>query len=480
MVCHRSYLWFAVYALPLLIAGPLGAQCGTPQGNATLAVGGMPVIGGTVHLGLSGAPLAPFGFALDTSPGPLQFSWGTLCVGPGFRLLVDGFNNPLLKLPASGHFVLSLTIPSTAIPGTTYHLQAAVSDPRAPNGFLALSNSVSITIRGPTSISPPIFFENFEVPNPTSPWTVTNGVWQVGVPTSGPMSGAGGSQKCAATNLAGGYPACGTSTRLVSWYVPLPNVGPGEVIRLNHQVWFSTEDGNDYYQVQVSSDGGQAWANPPCTGASSGHNPAWTQAGADLTSWAGQTVRIGFLFITNNCYGGGTGAFIDDVHVFKGRPYLDNPEGWENGIGPWWHVDNGVWEVGSPRGGPPSPGPGANCAGVLLGGGYPACGTNTSLISPRFQLRVREPGAPPPYLFFQHWISTEAGNDFGVVRVSRDSGCTWTEVSNRYSGNGQNWSPVGVDLSGFAGETIQIAFYFESNNCYGGGSGWLVDDVRIL
>ena len=45
-------------------------------------------------------------------------------------------------------------------------------------------------------------------------WSVTAGTWEVGVPTSGPMSAHGGTQ-CAGTNLSGNY-APSVDSRLVS------------------------------------------------------------------------------------------------------------------------------------------------------------------------------------------------------------------------------------------------------------------------
>src|SRR6185295_18659912 len=80
-------------------------------------------------------------------------------------------------------------------------------------------------------------------------WSVDQGVWQIGVPTSGPGSAHTGSN-VAATVLSGNYPAFQDS-RLISPAVVLPSVGAGEVLQLRYWEWFSYSS-YDSGTVQIS------------------------------------------------------------------------------------------------------------------------------------------------------------------------------------------------------------------------------------
>ena len=55
-----------------------------------------------------------------------------------------------------------------------------------------------------TALADIVYSEDFETG--AVDWTIDNGVWEVGVPTAGPSACYSGSQ-CAATVLAGNYPA---------------------------------------------------------------------------------------------------------------------------------------------------------------------------------------------------------------------------------------------------------------------------------
>jgi extracellular elastinolytic metalloproteinase len=106
-------------------------------------------------------------------------------------------------------------------------------------------------------------------------------------------------------------------------------------------------------------------------------------------------------------------------------------------------------------------------------------------------------------LSFKHAFNTEDGWDGGLVEISTNGGITWTDLGSRmyegkYNGSmgtGSN-NPVGgraaftglsngfwttkVNLSSYAGQTIQIRFRFGSDdNTAPSGGGWWVDDINI-
>jgi bacillopeptidase F (M6 metalloprotease family) len=87
-------------------------------------------------------------------------------------------------------------------------------------------------------------------------------------------------------------------------------------------------------------------------------------------------------------------------------------------------------------------------------------------------------------LRFWHWWSISS-NDFGIVQVSTDNGTTWTDLSSNYvKDSSGEWTRATLDLSAYAGQTIQLGFYFESHtDGYGRvyvGPGWYIDEVEVI
>ena len=81
---------------------------------------------------------------------------------------------------------------------------------------------------------PPAFNNDFE--GGWSSWSTTNGLWEVGAPTSGPLACHNGTQ-CAATVLDGDY--VNTTSKLLSPTVTLPALAtPDEEIHLTFWHWF--------------------------------------------------------------------------------------------------------------------------------------------------------------------------------------------------------------------------------------------------
>lgn len=438
--------------------------CQQSVGNAALEVGGLAQVGGVLHLRLAGEPLRPFVLLLDSEADGHTLAGVQLCVGPDPIVLADGFQNPFFVLPPSGVFQMDLPIPDdAALAGQTFHLQGAIADAASPNGLLAVSNLASFQVAAPGPVET-VFFEDFEAG--WGSWWVTNGTWEIGAPSSGPGAAWSGLQ-CAATSLAGNYP--NTTTRLVSPAMHLPPLGPGQELRLDYRVWFSLSD-YDSTTVQVSTDGGQTWATPACTTSLTGTGSGvWSQASADLSDYADQTLVLGFRLSSAGNYSS-SGAYLDDLRVVRGTPFFASPQDWEDGLGPWWTVSNGTWEVGAPTYGPSSARSGNQCAGTNLDGTYT---NNTSrLISPPLELPVGS-----PQLWFWHWFSL-SDYDYGYVDVSIDDGCTWINLSG-YSGTSNgSWTPTMVPLAAYAGQTVRLALRMQTGGNYT-SSGWYVDDLEI-
>ncbi len=309
-------------------------------------------------------------------------------------------------------------------------------------------------------------------------WWVDNGVWEVGVPTTGPGSSHSG-QNCAATVLDGNYPG-GSNSRLVSPYINLPGgLQPGEQIVLRFWHWFSFAShafGYDRGYVQISVNNGP-WNT--ISNEFFHSSSIWSPVSIDLTAYADSSIRIGFRILDEANYSGtSSGWYIDDINISVDEFIFNNPENWELGIEDWW-VDNGVWEVGVPTTGPDSAHSGQNCVATVLDGNYPS-GSNSRLVSPYISLTPIS--GQFPALYFWHWFSFAShafGYDRGQVLISVHDG-EWQAISNEYSGNSGIWSQVFIDLSAYTDSSIRIGFrILDEVNYSGTSSGWYIDDIRF-
>jgi len=103
---------------------------------------------------------------------------------------------------------------------------------------------------------------------------------------------------------------------------------------------------------------------------------------------------------------------------------------------------------------------------------------NTAVISPSIYLPY---GAEFITLGFWENFNTEYGWDICMVDISTNDGNTWIQLRTPLSGSSAGWVYSEIDLSGYQGETIQLRFYFDTDdevaNDY---PGWFVDDISIV
>ncbi|MBE0638139.1 MAG: T9SS type A sorting domain-containing protein [Bacteroidales bacterium] len=88
------------------------------------------------------------------------------------------------------------------------------------------------------------------------------------------------------------------------------------------------------------------------------------------------------------------------------------------------------------------------------------------------------------YLYFYESYDTEPEWDFCMVDVTTDGGLSWTPLRGDYgnapNGHSNGWVFSYLDLSAYAGEEIQIRFYFDTGDSASNEySGWLIDDVFV-
>lgn len=158
-----------------------------------------------------------------------------------------------------------------------------------------------------------------------------------------------------------------------------------------------------------------------------------------------------------------------------------------NAASSWTSTPTGVWRIGSPSAGPAldSAGcrahTGAKCAYTQ---GY-KINTDSRLICTNYNgsSTLDIPDADQnPRLRFWHWFNFAYAA--GFVEISTDGGNTWDQLSQTYTYSGTPtssgvWSRPYIDLSAYAGQSVQFAFRF-----YGAGSGnnlgWYIDDVEVV
>ena len=333
---------------------------------------------------------------------------------------------------------------------------------------------IIFTVSSMSLIAQTIHFKDFE--DGIGNWSVSNGLWEVGVPLVGPTTAHSG-QNCAGTDLDANYPGY-ANTSLRSPYILLPNITEGEHIKLKFWYWFNIFEswyfGTDQSWIEISSNG-HPWQI--IAGPISGWSPVWSQGYVDLTAYADSAVRIGFLFTSNSSYES-DGWFIDDVSIEVGSPIINNPEDFESGIGDW-SSDNGLWELGIPTVGPSSAHSGQNCFGTVLNGNY-TTDANTRLISPYLTLPIISSDDHIKFKFW-YWFNIFKSNAYGTdeswIQISVNGG-NWQPLAGPISGWSAVWSNGYVDLSAFAGSTVRMAFYFTSDTDYP-SEGMYIDDISI-
>ena len=335
----------------------------------------------------------------------------------------------------------------------------------------------------------PIYEETFEG---SSNWSADNGVWEIGVPTSGPGAAHEG-MKCAGTILSANYPGY-TDSRLIGPYISpweqgieLRELTGNEELHLRFWNWFnysSYDSGQVQISVQDDATGEWgAWVNEG--GAVSSYSGGWSLKDVDLTDYAGQTIRIGFLHVADrNQYGHaseGPGWFIDDIQIIKKVPEFtgDFEMGWVD-----WSASTGVWQIGDPASGPGECYEGDQCAGTVLDGNYPAY-TDSRLVGATIDLSGCS--AFVVYLSFWEWFSYSS-YDYGTVQIS-----DWDSETEQWSGwvsliqstgTSTVWTHKYVDLTNYAGKIFRIGFLHVANrNQYGHASeshGWFIDNLELV
>ena len=334
-------------------------------------------------------------------------------------------------------------------------------------------DDISVDVSTNVALTLP-YFDDFE--SGMGDWWASNGSWQVGTPTAGPATCNSGSQ-CGGTLLDANY--VGNDTMFVTPTLQLPTVTATEEIQLRFWHWFNLV--SDWARVSISTETSpgvwSAWTNLDVfTGYGGG---VWTRPTVDVSAYAGQKVRIGFL-LDYNCCGAAEGWYVDDISIeVSTNVALSLPftEDFESGLGAWW-VSNGSWQVGVPIVGPTACNNGSQCAATILGANY--VGNDTLLVSPSLLLPTLAANEIIQ-LRFWHWFNLVSDWSRVAVRTETSPGVwsAWANIDVFTGNSGNVWTlPPGIDLSAYQGQKVQIGFLLDYN-CCGAAEGWYIDDVTV-
>ncbi len=186
--------------------------------------------------------------------------------------------------------------------------------------------------------------------------------------------------------------------------------------------------------------------------------------GATLSS-AGQDVRI---------------ALDASVQTSSTIFFYDNIEGGVNGWTTTAYTGTDIWHQTTVDASSPTH---SWWPGIELAQNY-ATGAriNGASITPAINLGA---AVAPLTLLFTENFYTERGWDYCMVDVSTDGGSNWVPLRGEFgtapSGDTDGWQITTLDLSAYAGEIINIRFYFDTgDSLFNNFPGWFVDDVMVF
>ena len=334
--------------------------------------------------------------------------------------------------------------------------------------------------------------EDFESPDALSHWEITGGIWQIGIPLSGPLAAHSGN-RVAGTNLSGDYPE-GKSSDLRCTNILIPPASSFPRLRFWH--WYSFAEGDrGSVSIRVATESDQQGS--PIFGewqklsgnfvnTSSG---VWGRPSYDLRPYSGAVAELAFELISTTARNRtrvSTGWYIDDVSIETGPTTFENLTSFEDGLGDW-QVTGGAWQVGEPTSGPNKAFTDSGVAATVLDGDY-SDDQASGLQSPLF---VVPPVTSSPRLRFQHWYSLAEGDTASVwIRSATEPNVDgtpkfgeWENLSEDFANSSSGvWVSPSYDLTKHAGATAEIEFWFRSTRAGGDtgvSSGWYIDDVAI-
>ena len=316
-------------------------------------------------------------------------------------------------------------------------------------------DDVAVVIGAPVFNNP----ESFE--GGLGDWSATAGTWEVGKPTTGPATNAAGFRahsgtNCAGTVLAGNY-GWNMDKRLVSAQFTVPTSGSPV---LHYWQWYSFINAGGFVEIN--------------------------------TGITNTTAVTNSIITTNAVYAG----LNTNVYQLVGAAIADyaNPLYWNQTIGGWTNATKAMGNVND----------------IVFKAGYFFEAGSAPLLSVGNQnddyslnnvYPVPRTAAATNYLAWQGqtWNSPANGNDNPVGYFGTNYTFTyttnttvlftqnnWLSISPTNISVGSaavssgGWTPANLNLSAYAGQTVQVAFrFFSGGSGWGHAPGWYLDDIGL-
>jgi len=325
-------------------------------------------------------------------------------------------------------------------------------------------------------------------------WYSDNGIWDVGIPTTGPDSAISDSQ-VAATILDGKYPY-GPDSKLISPIIDLPNISENEELLLRYQQYFNWSSADrGTVEMRFYNNDANEWSDWIPLNSYSSYISDWHYARIDISEYAGQRVRLGFQHTDQTEDPDGTvhhyeswGWYIDDVEIIKQSiPHFQEKQDFEFDLNGWFS-DRGIWQVGMPSAGPDSAYSGGRVFGTVLDGNY-LYGPDSRLISPIVNLPLVADDEEIILRFQQYFHYASADRGYLQIQsydVSIDEWSDWVTLDS-FRSHVVSWHHAKMDLSEYSGKMIRIGFYHVDRTedpdgivYHYEGLGWFIDDVEVF
>lgn len=236
----------------------------------------------------------------------------------------------------------------------------------------------------------------------------------------------------------------------------------------------------DEGRVEVSSDNGVTWkqADPSHSTdvVDEVTNVAWTRNRISLSSYIGQKVMLRFRLDARDNSQVGDGWWIDDIQVVNYEPrvytipFLDEAE---PGFLENWVAD-GTWGLTTEEACDPYCGPSVHSYTDSPGTDY-IHNTRTWLTLDGV---IDLSGTSTPLMVFWRKRALEPNDDYLDVEISVDGGYTWINKYH-YSLESETWGDYYVDLTSYAGQTINLRFGIDATRSLGVRDGVYIDRIEI-
>lgn len=303
--------------------------------------------------------------------------------------------------------------------------------------------------------------------------------------------------------------------------ISIPTTSPVLTFWVFHDTGFNGSP--DQVQAQLSTDGGTTWNNVGPSVLRADGTTGWSQVTVALTSYAGQTVRIGFLGTS----GYGNDLYIDDIAITGtstgingksiltgsigstvalagsatgqavnagallaavqlsgslsaggGTVFSDGFEGaglgWNTSqvsgtAGAWTFVTSGSHQIASPHSG----------SWMADFNSFTSTAGSQTRLYAASPFTIPATGTSTLSFWVYHGLAAPASADQVQVQFSFNNGITWNNVGspvNRYDGTSNAWGQSSINLSGYSGQTVLLGFLGTSQF----GSDLYLDDVLVL